>query len=163
MRHCARPRSATQRSAAASVSLGSRLAVNEAAFGPGAVEPIPALFEETVRQADAALAPGDPLWPMLADTWMAAGFSFWYSPNERMSASFYRRALEIQLRELPPLHAQVGETVSQLAGVLNRAGELREAEELLRAGVARVFHPGSAREDIVAAVSKLAEDARADT
>ncbi len=36
-----------------------------------------------------------------------------------------------------------------------------EAEALLRAGVARVFHPGSAREDIVAAVRKLAEDARA--
>ncbi len=38
-----------------------------------------------------------------------------------------------------------------------------EAEELLRAGVARVFHPGSAREDIVEAVRKLAEDARAET
>ncbi len=38
-----------------------------------------------------------------------------------------------------------------------------EAEELLRAGVARVFHPGSAREDIVAAVRELAEDARAET
>ena len=36
-----------------------------------------------------------------------------------------------------------------------------EAEALLRAGVARVFHPGSAREDIVAAVRRLAEDARA--
>ncbi len=36
-----------------------------------------------------------------------------------------------------------------------------EAEELLRAGVARVFHPGSAREDIVEAVRRLAEDARA--
>ena len=38
-----------------------------------------------------------------------------------------------------------------------------EAEELLRAGVARVFHPGSAREDIVEAVRRLAEDARAET
>jgi methylmalonyl-CoA mutase C-terminal domain/subunit len=38
-----------------------------------------------------------------------------------------------------------------------------EAEELLRAGVARVFHPGSAREDIVEAVRELAEDARAET
>ncbi len=38
-----------------------------------------------------------------------------------------------------------------------------EAAELLRAGVARVFHPGSAREDIVEAVRKLAEDARAAT
>jgi methylmalonyl-CoA mutase C-terminal domain/subunit len=36
-----------------------------------------------------------------------------------------------------------------------------EAEVLLRAGVARVFHPGSAREDIVEAVRRLAEDARA--
>ncbi len=36
-----------------------------------------------------------------------------------------------------------------------------EAEELLRAGVARVFHPGSAREDIVETVRHLAEDARA--
>ncbi len=36
-----------------------------------------------------------------------------------------------------------------------------EAAELLAAGVARVFHPGSAREDIVATVRRLAEDARA--
>ena len=38
-----------------------------------------------------------------------------------------------------------------------------EAAELLEAGVARVFHPGSAREDIVEAVRRLAEDARAKT
>ncbi len=38
-----------------------------------------------------------------------------------------------------------------------------EAAELLEAGVARVFHPGSAREDIVEAVRRLAEDARAMT
>ncbi len=36
-----------------------------------------------------------------------------------------------------------------------------EAAELLAAGVARVFHPGSAREDIVETVRRLAEDARA--
>ncbi len=35
-----------------------------------------------------------------------------------------------------------------------------EVAELLEAGVARVFHPGSAREDIVATVRRLAEDAR---
>ncbi len=38
-----------------------------------------------------------------------------------------------------------------------------EAEDLLQAGVARVFHPGSAREDIVETVRRLAEDARAKT
>ena len=37
-----------------------------------------------------------------------------------------------------------------------------EAAELLEAGVARVFHPGSAREDIVETVRRLAEDARQD-
>ena len=37
-----------------------------------------------------------------------------------------------------------------------------EAAELLAAGVARVFHPGSAREDIVETVRRLAEDARHD-
>ncbi len=36
-----------------------------------------------------------------------------------------------------------------------------EAKELLRAGVSRVFHPGSTREDIVETVRRLAEDARA--
>ncbi len=35
-----------------------------------------------------------------------------------------------------------------------------EAAEQLEAGVARVFHPGSAREDIVETVVRLAEDAR---
>ncbi len=35
-----------------------------------------------------------------------------------------------------------------------------EAAELLEAGVARVFHPGSAREDIVETVRRLAEDSR---
>ena len=38
-----------------------------------------------------------------------------------------------------------------------------EAAELLEAGGARVFHPGSAREDIVETVRRLAEDARAKT
>lgn len=38
-----------------------------------------------------------------------------------------------------------------------------EAAELLEAGVARVFHPGSAREDIVETVRRLAENARAKT
>ena len=36
-----------------------------------------------------------------------------------------------------------------------------EAAELLRAGVSQVFHPGSTREDIVEAVRRLAEEARA--
>jgi methylmalonyl-CoA mutase C-terminal domain/subunit len=36
-----------------------------------------------------------------------------------------------------------------------------EAAELLEAGVARVFHPGSAREDTVETVRRLAEDVRA--
>ncbi len=35
-----------------------------------------------------------------------------------------------------------------------------EAAELLEAGVSRVFHPGSAREDIVETGGRLAEDAR---
>ncbi len=38
-----------------------------------------------------------------------------------------------------------------------------EAAELLEAGVAHVFHPGSAREDIVETVRRLAEDARVKT
>jgi methylmalonyl-CoA mutase C-terminal domain/subunit len=37
-----------------------------------------------------------------------------------------------------------------------------EAAQLLAAGVARVFHPGSAREDIVETVRGLAQEARAD-
>jgi methylmalonyl-CoA mutase C-terminal domain/subunit len=37
-----------------------------------------------------------------------------------------------------------------------------EAEDLLCAGVSKVFHPGSAREEIVATVRRLAEDARAE-
>ncbi len=36
-----------------------------------------------------------------------------------------------------------------------------EAAELLAAGVARVFHPGSAREDIVENIARLAQEARA--
>ena len=36
-----------------------------------------------------------------------------------------------------------------------------EAEALLSAGVSRVFHPGSTREEIVETVSRLAGDARA--
>ena len=37
-----------------------------------------------------------------------------------------------------------------------------EAEDLLRAGVSQVFHPGSTREEIVEAVCRLAGDARND-
>ncbi len=36
-----------------------------------------------------------------------------------------------------------------------------EEHELLKAGVARIFHPGSARNDIVGAISDLARQARA--
>ncbi len=63
---------------------------------------------------------------------------------------------------LPDLMAALGEAgfghVKVVAGGIIPDGD--EAE-LLRAGVSRVFHPGSPREDIVATVGDLATQARA--
>ncbi len=123
------------------IELGAK--ANAAAFGPGGGQfddEIRALFEQSVRKANANLTPGvdRDLWLLVADAWMAVGFSFWYSPGEPHSADMWLRAFEVQQRELEPNHPQIGQTVSQLVGVLNRAGRADEAEEYVRGVVDRM-------------------------
>ncbi len=113
--------------------------IDETAFGPGDdVAALQARFERTVEVSDRVLPVGDPLWPVVADTWMAAGFSLWYSPYEAASEPYFEQALAIQMRELAPDHPQIGETVSQLVGVLNRNGRPGEVEVPIREIVERL-------------------------
>ena len=58
--------------------------------------------------AERALAPGDPLWPLVTDAWAAAAYSLWYGPMDAFTSRLWRRVYEIQIRELPADHPQVG-------------------------------------------------------
>ncbi|MEO1367116.1 MAG: serine/threonine-protein kinase, partial [Acidobacteriota bacterium] len=78
------------------------------------------------------LDPGDPLWALLADSCMDAGFSLWYSPHEARSDPFFRCAADARGAILPAGHPDIGEAISMRVGVLTRAGQLAEAEGLAR-------------------------------
>ena len=112
----------------------------------GAIEPARALFAETARLAGDVLEPGDPLWPMLAHSFLSAGYWVWYTPHEWASEEFFSQALAIQERELAPGHPETGETLGQLVGVLNRLGRAAEAEARIRESLEamrRVYPPGT--------------------
>ena len=113
---------------------------NDAAFSedPEASESLPALFEETVRATDATLSPGDPLWPIVADTWISSAYSVWYGPLDPLTVDFWGRALEIQERELAPNDPQIGETTGLYVSALTRNGRGAEAEATMRASVERM-------------------------
>ncbi|MEM7356232.1 MAG: serine/threonine-protein kinase, partial [Acidobacteriota bacterium] len=104
---------------------------NAHAPGAGMVEPARELFAETVRLANASLPPGDPLWVIVADSYMAAGYWLWYSPHEPVSEAFFAEALAIFERELSAGDAKAAETRGALVGVLNRAGKVAEAEKVI--------------------------------
>ncbi len=117
---------------------------NAHAPGQGTIEPARALFAEAAQAADEALEPGDPLWSIVADSFMAAGYWLWYSPHEWASEAFFLKTLEIQERELPPGHPAIAETLGQLVGVLNRSGRAAEAEPRIRESLEamrRVYPP----------------------
>lgn len=99
---------------------------------PTPIDRAHSLLARAREQALGELTGGDPLWPLLADGCMDAGFSLWYTPHEPRSDVFFRCALEIRRRVLPPSHPDVGESAGMLAGVLNRSGRAGEAEEMLR-------------------------------
>jgi len=127
---------------------------NDAAFSlaPDATERLPRLFEETVRVSDRLLAPGHELWPIVADTWIASGYSIWYGPLDALTADFFGRALEIQERELPANHPVIGLTTGIYVNALSRNGRADEAERVMRASVARLrtVLPGDSPELAVA-------------
>ncbi|MEM7305277.1 MAG: serine/threonine-protein kinase [Planctomycetota bacterium] len=117
----------------------------ELAWGAGS-EPagVLASFERTRELAHARVARGDQLWLVLADSWVAAGFSLWYTPKEAISEPFWHEALEVFRRELPPNHPQIAETASQLVGVLNRQGKSGDAVEVMEGtveGLREVLRP----------------------
>jgi hypothetical protein len=95
----------------------------------------PALFEEARRMAEATLEPGDPLWEIVADTFLAAGYTIWYTPHEPQAEHYWRYVYDIQRRELPPEHPDIGATVRLLTGVLNKLGRAAESEELIRTSI----------------------------
>ena len=93
------------------------------------------LLDRAIRHADRVLPEGHRLWPLVADTCMDGAFSLWYTPHEALSEGFLEHALRIRRRELAPGHADIGEVISQLAGVLARNGRPADAEVRLAEAV----------------------------
>ena len=89
-------------------------------------------FPDVARAAHETLAPGDPLWPIITDSFSAAGYSLWYTPSEPLSVPIWEEIVRIRQAELPPSDPTIGEAVAQLVGVLNRLGRPEEAEQSLR-------------------------------
>ena len=89
-------------------------------------------FDDVVRLANGTLSDGDPKWSIVSDTYMSAGYNIWHTPLEPEAVRFFEAALTVQRRELSPRHPRVAETLSQLVGVLNRAGRATEAETRIR-------------------------------
>ena len=116
------------------------------AADPADLEPAGLLFADAARTAERVLEPGDPLWPIVADSFLSAGYSLWYTPNEASGEPFFAETLKIQQRELGPGHPTTAETLGVLAGVLNRAGKAAEAESRLRdslEAMRRTYPPGN--------------------
>ena len=82
--------------------------------------------------AEGSLAARDPLWRIIADSFLTWGYTVWYTPHEPLAATFWGKALEIQRRELPSHHPDIATTVVLLVGVLNKAGKLEQSEALIR-------------------------------
>ncbi|MCG8457817.1 MAG: serine/threonine-protein kinase, partial [Holophagales bacterium] len=89
-------------------------------------------LEEAMALADRQVPPGDPLWPVIADSCMDGAYTLWYTIHEQEAEPMLEHVLRIRRRELPPSHADTGEAVSVLAGMLARAGRPAEAETRLR-------------------------------
>ncbi len=108
--------------------------VNHGAYSGDAraVEEASRLFRAGRDRSHREMKPDDPLWPLLADTWIAGGYTFWYGPAEAASQDWWAEAYEIQSRTLGPAHPDVANTLSQYVGVLNRAGRAAEAESRMR-------------------------------
>lgn len=113
---------------------------------PGALAQIPDLFDLAVARAEAALPAGDPLWEIVSDGFLEAGYSVWYTPHEPLGEKFWGKALEIQRRELPPDHPSISATVNLLVGILNKRGQYDRSEALLLDSLAalRRVHPEGA-------------------
>ena len=92
-------------------------------------------FAAARELARSTLAVDEPLWLIWADTLQHAGYSLWYTPFEARSAPFWLESYEIQKRVLGATHPKVAETLTMVAGVLNRSGSATEAEALIRDSV----------------------------
>ncbi len=128
-------------------------------YAPDAMVGVPELFDASAVLADANVAHGDLLWPIIAERYLAAGYAIWYSPHEPLSERFFAKTLEIQQRELVADHPDIATTVGLLAGVLNNAGKTGEAERLIRSSIdalRRVHREGDYR--IAVAESMLGEN-----
>ena len=122
--------------------LASRLDRFIDAMRTGGHSPDPEPFERAVKLLDDAvdyahrvLPQGHKLWPLVADTCMDGAFSLWYTPHEALSEVFLEHALRIRRRELATGHADIGEVVGHLAGVLARSGRPADAEIRLKEAV----------------------------
>ncbi len=111
-----------------------------------AMDGVQEMFAALTTTADTTLPEGDPMWSILINSLMAAGYTVWYTPHEAIASEFWNAALTIQRRELPPDHPDIAATVTLLAGIWNRQGRLADSEALLRESIAalrRVHRAGA--------------------
>jgi len=113
--------------------------VNEASFSldAEAIRRIPGLFAETVAVTDRIPA-GDPLWPILAEEWISAGYSLWYGVLDPLTVDLFGRAAQVMGRELPANDPTLAETLGLYVHALNRNGRAEEAEHEIRELVDRM-------------------------
>ena len=110
------------------------LAVEDNAWqkDPTAFAAIGEQLESTMTQLETTFESGDRRWMIVVNAFLAAGYALWYTPHEGVGEQFWREALTIQRRELPPNHPDIASTVSLVAGILNRNDRSQEAETLIR-------------------------------
>ncbi len=99
---------------------------------PDALDGVEEIFAESVSRSRSTLAHKDPLWAIVADTFLAGGYLVWYTPHEHHSEDFFGMALQIQRKELPPDHPDIAASVVLLVGILNNLGKEKQAEDLIR-------------------------------
>ncbi len=112
-------------------------AIEHGAHGvdPAPIQKAVGFFEDSLRIAEASLPRGDPLWTIVAETYLACAYWLWYSPHEPVTVAFCSACVEIRERELPAGHPDIAEAVALLVGVLGRTGRASEVEERIRSSV----------------------------
>ena len=94
-----------------------------------------AAFTRSLELAREDLPPGDPLWPVLSDTYLAGCLAMWYSPHEAEAERFYEEAYRIRRDELGAVHFDTATILAFYIGFLNRIGRPEKAEGLTRDAV----------------------------
>lgn len=110
-------------------------------------------FNAVTRLCDRDIPNGDLLWPTIADRFLSAGYTVWYTVHEPLCEHFFGEALKIQQRELRPAHPHTARSVGLLVNILNKQDRAFEAEGLIRASLESLYEI-HANTDLVVAITE---------